>query len=251
MVLGPQLVPGFSTGVVDMNGSGGGSYAEFGSVNAAPTTFNQQNIYTLSDDVNWTRGKHAFKFGVLLNRYNEASQATNSFNGQLQYNQFSDFLQDIPAVVEFAPTFANENRDFIFNTYGFYGQDDWRVTQRLTVNLGLRYEFMNTPHELNGRQSRLVNDFTDPFTLGPVIKNNTLHDFSPRVGLAYDLFGNGKTAIRGGAGIYYDMGNIGTALGQTANGSLPYRGIGRYPTAIARRAPRPARQRIGRPRWDC
>jgi Carboxypeptidase regulatory-like domain/TonB dependent receptor len=223
--LGPSLVPGFSTGVVDMGGTAGGAYSEFGSTNAAPTTFNKQNIYTLSDDVDWTRGRHAFKFGVLFNRFNEASQATNSFNGQLQYNQLSDFLQSIPAVVEFAPTFATENRDFIFNTYGLYGQDDWRVTQRLTVNLGLRWEFMNTPHELNGRQSRLINDFTDAFTLGPVIKNNSLKNFSPRVGMAYDLFGNGKTAIRGGAGIYYDMGNIGTALGQTANGSLPYAGL--------------------------
>jgi outer membrane receptor protein involved in Fe transport len=222
---GPQLVPGFDTGVVDLGGSGGGAYAEFGSVNAAPTTFNRQNIYTVSDDVNWTRGKHAFKFGILLNRYNEASQATNSFNGQIQYNQFSDFLQALPTIVEFAPTFATENRDFIFNTYGLYGQDDWRVTQRLTLNLGLRYEFMNTPHELSGRQSRILNDLTDPFTSGPVIQNNTLKNFSPRVGLAYDLFGNGKTAVRGGAGIYYDMGNIGTALGQTANGSLPYAGL--------------------------
>ncbi len=220
-----QLVPGFDTGVVDLGGPGGGAYAEFGSVNAAPSTFNRQNIYTLSDDVNWTRGKHAFKFGVLLNRFNEASQATNSFNGQIIYNQISDFLQANPLQVEFAPTFATENRDFIFNTYGLYGQDDWRATQRLTVNLGLRYEFMNTPHELDGRQSRQINDFTDPFTLGPVIQNNSLRNFSPRVGFAYDLFGNGKTAIRGGAGIYYDMGNIGTALGQTANGSLPYAGL--------------------------
>jgi Carboxypeptidase regulatory-like domain/TonB dependent receptor len=222
---GPQLVPGFNTGVVDLGGPGGGNYAEFGSVNAAPTTYTRQNIYTLSDDVNWTRGKHAFKFGTLLNRFNESSQATNSFNGQIIYNQISDFLLGNPLQVEFAPPFATENRDFIYNTYGFYGQDDWRVKPRLTVNLGLRYEFMNTPHELNGRQSRQINDFTDPFTLGPVIRNNSLRDFSPRVGLAYDLFGNGKTAIRGGAGIYYDMGNIGTALGQTANGSLPFAGL--------------------------
>ena len=63
---GPQLIPGFDTGVVDLNGPGGGNYAEFGSVNAAPVTYNRQNIYTLSDDVSWTRGRHAFKFGVLL-----------------------------------------------------------------------------------------------------------------------------------------------------------------------------------------
>jgi hypothetical protein len=219
---GPQIVPGFSTGIVDMSGSGGGGYTEFGSFNAAPTTFSLQNIYTLSDDVNWTRGKHSFKFGLLLNRYNQGDQATNSFNGQLQYNQLSDFLQDIPAVVEFAPTWANENRFFLYNTYGFYGQDDWRATQRLTVNLGLRYEFMNTPHELQGKQSHLIDDFSSLFSPGPVIKNNTLKDFSPRVGFAYDLFGNGKTAIRGGAGIYYDLGNIGSALGGTTNGGLPY-----------------------------
>src|SRR5438445_10299502 len=98
----------------------GGAFREFGSVNASPTTFSVQNIYTLSNDVNWTRGKHAFKFGILLNRFNQGSQATNSYNGQLQYNQLSDFLQDIHDVVEFAPTLANVNRIFIFYTYGFY-----------------------------------------------------------------------------------------------------------------------------------
>jgi len=220
--LGPELVPGFSTGVVDLAGSGGGIYQEFGSANAAPTTFSLQNIYTLSDDVNWTRGKHAFKFGILLNRFNQGDQATNSYNGQIIFGQLSDFLQDVPFQVEFAPTWANENRFFIYNTYGFYAQDDWRATSRLTVNLGLRYEFMSTPRELQGKQSHQVNDYSDLFAEGPIIQNNSLKNFSPRVGMAYDLFGNGKTAIRGGAGIYYDMGNIGSSLGGTTNGAIPF-----------------------------
>src|SRR6202049_4720545 len=214
---GPAIVSGFNTGVVDMNSAAGGTYTEFGSVNAAPTTFALQNIYTLSDDVIWTRGKHSFKFGTLLNRYNIANQATNSFNGQIQFNTFVDFLTSNPSVEEFAPPGVNENRFYIFHTYGFYGQDDWRVTPRLTLNLGLRYEFMTTPRELHNKESRMVDDSNGQFTVGPIIKNNTLHDFSPRVGFAYDLFGNGKTAIRGGAGIYYDMGNIGSVLGNNTD----------------------------------
>ena len=223
--LGPPIVMGFPTGVVDMNGSAGGTYTEFGSSNNYPEDFDIQNIYTLSDDVAWSHGKHAFKLGVLLNRFNNSSQATNSSNGQIQFNTFADFLQSNPYLVEFEPTFANENRFYIFDTAGFYGQDDWRITQRLTLNLGFRYEFMTTPRELNNKQSRLINDVTDAFTLGPIIKNNTLHDFSPRVGLAYDLFGNGKTALHAGAGIYYDLGNIGSVLGENTVGAPPYSGL--------------------------
>jgi Carboxypeptidase regulatory-like domain len=223
--MGPSIVPGFATGVIDMGGAAGGTYTEFGSAGYAPKEFNLQNIYTLSDDVNWTRGKHAFKFGTLLNRFNLGFQGTNSFNGQIQFDTMANFLQSNPFLVEFAPTFVNENKFYIFDTAGFYAQDDWRATQRLTINLGFRYEFMTTPRELQGKESRVLNDFTDQFTIGPIIKNNTLHDFGPRVGMAYDLFGNGKTAIRAGAGIYYDMGNIGSVLSSETAGAAPFGGL--------------------------
>jgi len=223
--MGPAIVPGAPTGVVDMNGSAGGTYTEFGSSNNLPINFDLQNIYTLGDDFLVTHGRHAFKFGMLLNRFDSGHQASNSANGQIQFNTFADFLNSNPYLVEFKPTFADESRFYIFHTLGFYGQDDWHITQRMTLNLGFRYEFMTTPHELNGKESRLINNFTDSFTRGPIIKNNTLHDFSQRVGLAYDLFGNGKTALRAGAGIYYDLGNIGSVLGENTTGAPPFSGL--------------------------
>jgi hypothetical protein len=84
---------------------------------------------------------------------------------------------------------------------------------------------MTTPNELTGRSSRLLNDLTDAFTVGPTIKNNTLHDFSPRIGVAWDVFGNGRTAVRAGTGIYYDIGNIGTTLKQDSIGNPPFAGL--------------------------
>jgi outer membrane receptor protein involved in Fe transport len=215
---GPPIIAGNPAGEIEISG-----YSQMGP--AEPQSYGVQNIYTLSDDVTVTRGKHAFKFGALLNRWNEGTQAANSKNGFLVFPSFAQFLASTPSLVEFEALTANENRDYIYNTLGFYAQDDWRVAPRLTWNLGLRYEFMTTPYELSGRSSRLLNDLTDPFTIGPTLQNNSLHDFSPRVGVAWDVFGNGGTAIRAGFGIYYDVGNIGTTLKQDSIGNPPFAGL--------------------------
>jgi hypothetical protein len=185
-----------------------------------------QSIYTLSDDITYIRGKHALKFGTLMNRYDDLINQTRSVNGIIRYlnTGLAGFLTNTnPSNLEEATPGSTQFRNYVWHTYGFYGQDDWRATSRLTLNIGLRYEFMTTVNETNGRQAAFRNMLTDGTpTLGPTFRNRTLLNFSPRVGFAYDLMGNGKTSVRGGFGIYYDIGNIGAALQQTALSSPPF-----------------------------
>lgn len=108
-------------------------------------------------------------------------------------------------------------------------QDDWRVNRRLTLNLGIRWDYLTSPTEVFGRQSdfnlatgaiQLATGSGDPLVLSNSPK------FAPRVGFAYDLSGTGKTVVRGGYGIFYflDRGGISNQLAQNA----PFAGISQY-----------------------
>jgi hypothetical protein len=221
-LVGPQLsfATGYPTGRIYVSGLT--AFAPGQNFPAVGT----QTIYSLSDDITYTRGKHAFKFGALINRFYDGINQTRSINGIIRYNNggLKTFLTNTnPSNLEEAPPGTDQDRHYAWNTFGFYGQDDWRVMPRLTLNLGLRYEFMTTVIETNGKQAAFRNLAVDGTpTLGPTFRDRSYLNFSPRLGFAYDVSGDGRTAVRGGFGIYYDIGNIGTALQQTALASEPF-----------------------------
>ncbi len=207
------------------------------------------NVWTLDEDVYYTHGKHSFQFGFLGTRMNQPHLQSKSIFGAINYAGIGTFMSDTASnfnVVtpgtgasdpscsptlpcnQLSSQFGNSgflDRDHTWYTFGFYGQDDYRMTSRLTLNLGLRYEFMTPITEMFNRQSTIVDIRT---SLNPSLvpngiwQNSTYKNWSPRIGLAWDVFGNGKTSVRSGLGIYYDVGNIGALLTQNSTGVLPF-----------------------------
>jgi outer membrane receptor protein involved in Fe transport len=203
----------------------------------ASPNYHLQNYGSLSDDLFYTRGKHALKFGFLGNRINWVIGETVLDRGKVNFTTCGAtasisggdplicFLENEPSFELGAIQGGVERRHFNYYTFGFYGQDDWRATSKLTLNLGLRYEFTTTMREAHGLESALRNPTDTTFTNDPIMRNPSLRNFSPRVGFAYDPTGKGKTSIRGAYGLYYDVATFGMSTFLEVVGDPPFRAL--------------------------
>ena len=154
----------------------------------------------------WTRGRHDIKVGY-QGQYLQFNQDTTSQRGGIvTFTNLSNFLQGIAQSVDFAvPGKIDPIRNYRQQFWGFFAQNDIRWRPNLTMNLGVRYEFVTTPTEANGKISNLRTVTDEALTIGAPWHNNpSLKNVAPRLGVVWDPAGKGQTAIRGGFGLFYD-----------------------------------------------
>ena len=192
----------------------GGGVSDFsGGVGGSPTYLYHWNSIQLYDDAFYTKGTHSIRFGAAFERMLLNVTADTDPNGIWRFANLHDFLTNNPSKFQGGIASTLSPRNLRQNIFGLYLQDDWRWKPNLTLNLGLRYEMSTVPSETSGKIANLRN-ISDPLPVcgtlkaggctgtGPFFNNPTLRNFEPRFGFAWDPFRNGKTAVRGGIGLF-------------------------------------------------
>jgi hypothetical protein len=204
--------------------TGGGSITAAGTNNAA-NVWNRRNLFTYADTVQGASGIHQWSAGVWFQRVQDNENAASRQLGQATFASLTTFLQGTVSSFQVVPDANELGWRSLFGAG--YVEDSIKLHPRLTVRLGLRDEFTTGWNEVSGRAANYLTAANGVLQTTPLLgssaftQNNAKRLLSPRVGLAWDASGNGKTAIRAAFGTYYTLID---ALSFLLNSLPPYNG---------------------------
>jgi outer membrane receptor protein involved in Fe transport len=164
------------------------------------------NNWQLGNTVIWMRGRHSARFGFQVQYLQFDQNTTSQKGGIVTFTNLENFLLGRPSNVDFAvPGLIDPQRKYRQWLFAGFVQDDVRLGAHLTANVGLRYEVVTVPTEADGKISNLRSVTDRALTVGdPWHQNPSLKNIAPRVGIAWDPFGTGKTSVRAGFGLFHD-----------------------------------------------
>jgi hypothetical protein len=162
-----------------------------------------QNLYQLADNVNWSKGSHTLKFG--FDGWKQISPQTfaQKSRGDYEWTNLSDYLFDYNPDYLAERTLGNPKYYGNRILTGFFANDSWKIRPNFTLNLGLRYEYQTVPYSETLQTENAISNVPGLIAFGePQPQTNAI---MPRVGLAYSPGTSGRTSIRAGFGLFYDV----------------------------------------------
>jgi hypothetical protein len=191
-------VPNYDFGLPAINVGG---FSQIGATTSIPRNRVDANWHFV-DNYSVKSGKHDFKLGYEFRRTTIMQVIDHNFRGTLDFGDLTTFLSGTPD--DGAQVAGNSLRHTYQNSHGFYIQDSFRVSPRLTLNYGLRWDYFGVTGEKDGQLWTF-----DPANGGDNVRTGQLYgkdlnNFAPRLAFAYDVAGKGRTVIRGGWGLFYD-----------------------------------------------
>ena len=179
-----------------------GGLQRFGTQSSANLRLKQQ-VSSLQADLVWNRGRHLLRAGGLAEHYQQDMTNPTFSLGTYSFTNLRAFLTNTATSFIGLTPDANFDRSWPFWIAGGYLQDEFQAHANVTITAGLRYEFMTLPIDQGGHDSALPNLTDRTATTGQLYEGADYNNVSPRVGLSWDVAGDGRTAVRGGYGLYY------------------------------------------------
>jgi Carboxypeptidase regulatory-like domain/TonB dependent receptor/TonB-dependent Receptor Plug Domain len=178
-----------------------GGFSVIGATNSVPRSRVDSNWHFI-DNYSWKVGRHDIKFGYEFRRTTIQLIQDNTFRGKLDFTDLTSFLEGMPDSGKQVE--GNSRRHSFENNHGLYLQDSYRMTPRLTLTYGIRWDYFGVVGEKDGLFNQIETAGGGVTVPTGQLYDKDLNNFAPRLGFSYDLTGKGKSVLRGGWGLFYD-----------------------------------------------